>query len=699
MQKNLRLTIKWLTSSGLWLCLLFMSVAQASVVSTGWLSDPNHPPVETRFVLTGQTDAVNGTVAGYLEVRLQKGWKTYWRSPGEGGVAPSINWQDSANIAGLDWQWPVPQRYDVLGVETIGYAEDVIFPMTIRVEDFSQPVILLATLSLSSCSTVCVITDYPIDLSFIPSELTPSETDMRRYAQALSTVPQASSLAEIKSAIWDAEQSKLQLVLSNEQGWVKPDLFIDGDAEAIKDSHFSRPDISIEGSTLTAQIGVSSWFGQPDLEQQLLTVTVTDDAVLSEHSLQVQSGIVAAQAGHSLLVMFGLALLGGLILNIMPCVLPVLGMKLSTVLTAEKQEKQQIRLQFLASAGGIISAFWLIALALVALKLSGQAIGWGIQFQSGAFLAVMVLVTFMFGANMLGLFTISLPSGISTWLGTQGGKGYAGHYAQGMFATFLATPCSAPFLGTAVAFALAGSVGNLAVIFTGLGLGMALPWMAIALFPFMVRWLPKPGVWMGKMKVLFGIMMLATTLWLLTLLAPHWPIWSLWLAGIAGMSLIIWRSVKVFGAKPVGVLGSMFLLLSAVVLLTASLTAEKWATPLPPEPSWQPLFAADIGKQVAQGKTVFVDVTADWCITCKANKVRVLLQQPVYDAIQQPGLVRMQGDWTIPNDAVTAYLQANGRFGVPFNIVYGPGAPQGIALPVIYTSEDVMLAIQQAQGG
>nr|WP_311568504.1 thioredoxin family protein [Photobacterium arenosum] len=142
-----------------------------------------------------------------------------------------------------------------------------------------------------------------------------------------------------------------------------------------------------------------------------------------------------------------------------------------------------------------------------------------------------------------------------------------------------------------------------------------------------------------------------------------------------------------------------FLLFSAVALLAASLTAEKWATPLPPEPSWQPLIAADISKQVAQGKTVFVDVTADWCITCKANKVRVLLQQPVYDAIQQPGLVRMQGDWTIPNDAVTAYLQANGRFGVPFNIVYGPGAPQGIALPVIYTSEDVMLAIQQAQGG
>lgn len=699
MQKNQSLIIKWLASSWLWLCLLFMSVGQASPVSTGWLSDPNHPPVETRFVLTGQTDSVSGTVAGYLEVRLQPGWKTYWRSPGEGGVAPSIHWQDSANIVDLDWQWPVPKRYDVLGVETIGYAEDVIFPMTIKVEDFSQPAILLATLSLSSCSTVCVITDYPIDLSFIPSALTPSETDMRRYAQALSTVPQSSSLAGIKSAIWDADQSKLQLVLSNAQGWVNPDLFIDGDAEAVKDSHFSRPEISIEGEILTAQIAVTSWFGQPDLAQQALNVTVTDNAVLSEHSVQVQSGIITAQSGHSLLVMFGLALLGGLILNIMPCVLPVLGMKLSTVLTAEKQEKQQIRLQFLASAGGIISAFWLIALALVALKLSGQAIGWGIQFQSGTFLALMVLVTFIFGANMLGLFTISLPSGISTWLGTKGGKGYVGHYAQGMFATFLATPCSAPFLGTAVAFALAGSVGNLAVIFTGLGLGMALPWMAIALFPFMVRWLPKPGVWMGKMKVLFGIMMLATTLWLLTLLAPHWPVWSLWLAGILGMSLIVWRSVKVFGGKPVGVLGSVFLLISAVVLLTASLTADKWATPLPPEPSWQPLLAADISKQVAQGKTVFVDVTADWCITCKANKVRVLLQQPVYDAIQQPGLVRMQGDWTIPNDAVTAYLQANGRFGVPFNIVYGPGAPQGIALPVIYTSEDVMLAIQQAQGG
>ncbi|KDM93494.1 cytochrome C biogenesis protein [Photobacterium galatheae] len=683
----------------MWFSFLFVSLVQAAPVSTGWLSDPRHPPVETRFVLTGQTEPAKGTVAGYLEVRLKPGWKTYWRSPGEGGVAPKLNWQDADNLADLAWHWPVPQRYDVLGVETIGYAGDVIFPMTLTVNDFTQPVLFLATLSLSSCSTVCVITDYPIDLSFIPTQLTPSEPDMRRYAQALSQVPQTSASVTNVTAVWDATQKVLQVAMNNTQGWAQPDVFVDGETEAVQDSSFAKPIVRVDGQQLTARFEVSSWFGEPDLTDQAMTLTVADSNLLAEQSVTVQAGVVSASSQGSVLVMFGLALLGGLILNFMPCVLPVLGMKLSTILTAEHQEKRQIRGQFLASSVGILSAFWLIALALAALKFSGQAIGWGIQFQSAGFLTLMVLITFVFGANMLGLYDIRLPSSLSTWMGTRNGNGYGGHVMQGMFATFLATPCSAPFLGTAVAFALAGSLIHLGVIFTGLGIGMALPWIVIACFPALVRLLPKPGAWMGRMKVLFGLMMLVTSFWLLTLLAAHWPIGLLWLSGLLGVGWLIWRSARVYGRKPVGIAVSLFLFGGAAVLLTGSLTAEKWATPLPPELTWQPLSVTEISAQVAKGQTVFVDVTADWCITCKANKIGVLLQQPVYDALQQPGLVRMQGDWTVPNQAVTTYLQANGRFGVPFNIVYGPGAPEGIALPVIYTSDDVMKAIQQAQGG
>ncbi|QUJ66208.1 thioredoxin family protein [Photobacterium sp. GJ3] len=698
MRSNSLLILRLFRFGWLGLCLWFAAAIQAAPVSTPWLSDPKHPPVETRFVLTGQTDPSQGTVAGYLEVRLAKGWKTYWRSPGEGGVAPTMNWQDSANLRDLSWHWPAPERYDVLGVETIGYAGDVIFPMTLTVEDFSQPVILLANLSLSSCSTVCVITDYPVDLSFIPSELQPSGPEVSRYAQAMSLVPAAPAAPESVRAIWDTQQQQLQVTLTSPQGWQEPDAFIDGDTDAVKDSSFAKPSVQIDGNTLTAVFRVSSWFGEPDLSGQSVRLTVKDQAMLAEYPVQVEAGVIQSATQTSVLVMFGLALVGGLILNIMPCVLPVLGMKLSTVLTAEHQEKRQIRWQFLASSGGIVSAFWLIALVLGVLKFSGQVIGWGIQFQSAGFLALMAGMTLIFGANMLGLFEIRLPSGLSTWLGTRNGNGYSGHFAQGMFATFLATPCSAPFLGTAVAFALAGSYLQLAWIFTGLGLGMALPWIVIAVFPSLVRLFPKPGAWMGKMKVVFGLMMLATTVWLLTLLSPHWPIWTLWLTGLVAVAGILWRSVRVYGGKSVGVLSSVFLLGGAAVLLMGSMTADRWATPLPPELEWQPLSVQAIDQAVAQGNTVFVDVTADWCITCKANKIRVLLQQPVYDALQQPGMVRIRGDWTIPNDTVTSYLQSYGRFGVPFNIVYGPAAPEGIPLPVIYTSEQVMQAIEQAKG-
>lgn len=678
---------------------LFSIHLSASPVSTGWIKAPQHPPVEAKFVLTGQVDA-NNNVAGFIEVKLNDDWKTYWRSPGEGGVSPEIDWQASTNIHDIDWQWPYPQRFDVLGIETLGYKHDVVFPLSIKVKDRHQPVNFKANLSLSSCSTVCVITDYPLDLTFTPSELQADPESMRRYAQAISLVPQDSAMLSDIQAKWDVSNNKLQVSLTSQQGWQQPDLFIDGKAENVADSSFSHPRVSIDGNQLTAWFDVSNWLGEPDISGESIQVTIVDKQFIAEKAVSLTDGsIIEASASSSLLTMFVFALLGGLILNVMPCVLPVLGMKLTSVLTAERQQKSHVRMQFLASAAGIISSFWLIAASLALLKWSGQSIGWGIQFQSAGFLGLMVLVTALFGANMLGLFELRLPSSMNTWLATKGGHKHSGHFIQGMFATLLATPCSAPFLGTAVAFALGASWLSLFLIFTGLGIGMALPWLAVALRPSLALKLPRPGKWMNRLKILFGLMMLATSVWLISLLSSHLSTGLLWVVCTLALVLLIWRSIQVFGGHLVAITSCIVLIASAVILLIASLTADYWRTSLPAELTWQPLDTQVIDAEVAAGNTVFVDVTADWCITCKANKVGVLLQQPVYDALQQESLVRMQGDWTVPNTKVSEYLQSYNRFGVPFNIIYGPQAPQGIALPVIYSSDDVMKAIAQASGG
>ncbi len=678
---------------------LFASVVKAEPLTTGWLKNPNHPPVETRFVISGQVDAESKTVAGFLEVRLAGDWKTYWRSPGEGGIAPSVTWDGSKNLSDIVWHWPHPKRFELLGIETLGYKGNVIFPMTLHVNDLDSPVVLDANLTLSSCTTVCVLTDYPFEISFIPSELKLSESAMHTYAQGMSLVPKPSPLIKNVNAIWDEQNSKLQVTVENSMGWTEPDMLIDGTTEEVRDSAFTQPVFEVEGNKLVATFDVTNWMGTPQLDEQTITVTLDDNNFIAEHATTVKSQMIIQDRGNfNIAQMILFALFGGFILNIMPCVLPVLGMKLSSIVSTQGLEKRQIRFQFLSSSLGILVSFWLIALFLTVLKLSGSAIGWGIQFQNAWFIGLMVFITGVFGANMLGLFEIRLSSNANTWLATKGDNSYKGHFTQGMFATLLATPCSAPFLGTAVAFALATSIPVMFLIFTALALGMASPWIAVALFPSVALRLPKPGQWMNNIKLLFGFMMLITSVWLLSLLSNHVPLLWVYVISIVALALLVMRTLRVYGKKVATWTGGALIILVSASLVVGSITSNKSATLLPPEPNWEPLSTTAIENHIADGKVVFVNVTADWCITCKANKIGVLLQDPVYGMLHHSEVVAMEGDWTVPSQSVTSYLQENGRFGVPFNIVYGPKAPNGIPLPIILTDESVISAIETANG-
>lgn len=313
---------------------------------------------------------------------------------------------------------------------------------------------------------------------------------------------------------------------------------------------FSVPTVSVNGGKVTATFSASSWMGKPALAGEAITLTVIDNDFLAEQKATVKAGtVIETGSDFSFASAIAFALLGGLILNIMPCVLPVLGLKLSSVVSAQGLEKATVRKQFLASAAGILFSFWILAAFLLTLKLTGNAMGWGIQFQSPLFIGVMVAITALFAANMLGLFEIRLPSAANTWLATKGDNSYAGHFTQGMFATLLATPCSAPFLGTAVAFALTTSTPVLFAIFTSLAVDMALPWLIVAAIPALATRLPKPGPWMNRIKSLFGLMMLATSIWLLTLLANHLtPLW-LALLSISVIVFFIRRTDAVYGRK------------------------------------------------------------------------------------------------------------------------------------------------------
>lgn len=669
----------------------------ATEITTGWVTNPQHPPVQVRLVLTGEKDTANHTVQGLLEVKLDKDWKTYWRSPGEGGVAPSINWDMSSNVESVDWQWPMPKRYEFLGVETLGYKHDVIFPLSIHVKDMNKPVFLAGKLTMSSCTSICVLTDYELALDFNPEKLSLSTDAMFLYNKGYSQVPKSSQAVTLDTVSYDKDKKAITVVATNKAGWVKPDVLIDGHNKAVKDTSFLAPNVTIKDQTLYAVLPVTSWFGTPKLVGEPLQITIGDNNLAVEiPATATNTPVIVPSSNSNLLEIIGIALLGGLILNIMPCVLPVLGMKLSSVVSAKGLEKRQIRTQFIASAAGIITSFWLLAGFLALMKLSGQALGWGIQFQSPWFIGAMIAITALFGANMLGLFEIRLSSNTNTWMATKGDNSHLGHFIQGMFATLLATPCSAPFLGTAVAFALGASYVTLFAIFTALAIGMAAPWLLIALFPQLANALPKPGLWMDRVKTLFGLMMLATSVWLLSLMTSFYSATVVWVIGLFIMLVILWQLGRKKGRKAVIITTAVLLLGVAGSLIVGSLTSNHWAKPLADDHHWETLNVDNIAKQVAEGKTVFVDVTAEWCITCKANKVGVLLQEPVYSALSADNIELMRGDWTKPSDYVTGFLQSHGRFGVPFNIVYGPNAPQGIPLPVILTSDEVLNAIKKA---
>lgn len=679
----------------IWALMMSLSV-HASTLTTGWVHNPQHPPVAVRLMLTGEKNEANKTVEGLLEVKLDKDWKTYWRSPGEGGTAPSINWELSSNLNSVDWHWPLPKRYEFLGVETLGYKHDVIFPMTFHLDDMNKPVFLSGKLTMSSCTSICVLTDYELSLDFNPEKLVPSIDAMVLYNKGNSLVPKPSTAVELTQVSYDEAKKIVSIVATNKAGWTNPDVFVDGQSKPVKQTSFLTPKIDVSGEQLIAQVPVSSWFGTPKLVGEPLSVTITDKDIAVELSKTADNKPVIALQNDSLLKVIGLALLGGLILNIMPCVLPVLGMKLSSVISAKGLERRQIRAQFIASALGILVSFWLLAGFLALLKVSGQALGWGVQFQSPWFIGAMMIITGLFAANMLGLFEIRLPSNTNTWLATRGGNSYGGHFVQGMFATLLATPCSAPFLGTAVAFALGANYLTLFAIFTALAVGMAAPWLLIALFPQLANALPKPGMWMNTVKTIFGLMMLVTSLWLLSLMANFFSLKIVIVIGVIALALLLSQLWRIKGKRATLLTVGFLIIVTALGLIIGSLTADNWAKPLPQDHYWTPLNVEQIKQDVAQGKTVFVDVTADWCITCKANKVGVILQEPVYSALDQENIVLMRGDWTKPSDYVTNFLQSHGRFGVPFNIVYGPAAPNGIELPVILTSEQVLDALKQA---
>lgn len=657
--------------------LLWQSMGLAS--DTGWLASPQNDHAKVRLQADTRDPAQTRVL---LSLELESGWKTYWQNPGEGGIAPEIFWD--APQATQQWYWPVPERFDVSGISTQGYQKTVSLPITLA---HSSSDALTGTLRLSTCSNVCILTDYPFTLAL--DGTTPEGFDFA-YAQAMSKLPQTLPDTVILKAGY--QQNQLQLTADNPQGWQDPQVFL----QRLEGAEFGKPELEVQGNTLIARIPVSDgWQGDaPDIRNQQLGFVLGSGEQAWQSDARIGEPLTLPQSAHSLVWLLGAALLGGLILNLMPCVLPVLALKLGSVLQLETRERRPVRLQFLAASAGILVSFWALALMSTLLRATQGAVGWGIQFQSVWFIGFMVVVTLLFCANLLGLFELRLPSNLNTRLATTGGNGLGGHFLQGCFATLLATPCSAPFLGTAVAFALGAPLGQLWLIFTALGLGMSLPWLLIAAFPRLALWLPKPGRWMGRLRILLGLMMLGSSLWLLSLLGNHigqfWMLILMALMLAALLLAVVWRH----GIRGVTLGLALTCLLGGALLLGGAFTME--GKPQRDTVNWQPLSEQAIQDALAQNKRVFVDVTADWCITCKANKFNVLLRDDVQKALSAHDVVALRGDWSRPSASIADFLRQRGSVAIPFNQIYGPDLQGGEILSPLLDRPTLLGTLKQA---
>lgn len=697
-------------------CLIGWLLLQSSPVAALQLLETSNEHSQVQLVLDpGQEAAGQRQGMLVLGIRLQPGWKTYWRFAGDAGAPMQIRWEGSENITPETVQWPLPHRFvEPWGMEIFGYKGEVLFPIAFTIADATKAAHLRGSIDYTVCAELCIPYTIPVDAE-IPVIIDADKAHQLLVEQAQARLPRENgghglfidSLALEPEADPKTEKTATLVVQARSgTGFTAPDIFVEGAA----DFRFSAPEVTFAdaGGMAMLRLDVVPLFKESEWPKAPLRLTLVD----GERAIELEQQVAAVaetpkpeMVGEfawtdELLLMLFFGWLGGLILNVMPCVLPVLSLKVMDVLRHQEAGRKAVRLSFLASSLGIISFFLLLALGAVVLRQAGMAVGWGFHFQEPAFLITLSLILLLFAGNLWGWFEINLPY----WLGghvTDTGRhgGLVGHFLTGAFAAILATPCTAPFLGTAVGFALAQPPAQVFLLFAVMGCGLATPYLLVALAPSVVRWFPKPGHWMLTLKAILGLFIFLTAVWLLWVLAAQIGELGAVLTAVAGGLLVLKVRWLQRGESRVGRMLLLALiggLLFLVYLLPSRMHPEVQRTG--GDMAWQPFDEAAIPVQVAAGHVVFVDVTADWCLTCQFNKKTVLETDAMADFFGQQQVVLMKADWTRRDEHIAAFLKHHGRGGIPMNVVFGPYASTGIVLSEVLTQDAVQAAVEQAKG-
>lgn len=642
-------------------------------------------------VMPGQQLAV------LLHFQPDPGWHTYWQNPGDSGLATSISWQLPTGVKAGAIQWPTPQAFIIPPLVNYGYAGQTLLltELSIPADYAADSLTIYADVDWLVCEEICIPADASFELTLAvagQSELAASQQPLFNKARAALPLPTGiTGDYAISGGAFSAELS--------EQLPQPPVAFFVAATELV--DHAASQQLVSQPAGWLLQQAINTYFSSAPQQVEVVLV----DATGQGYSVNLQHRSQPAEPGASteILVTGGtlkqsslwLVLLmaagGGLILNLMPCVFPVLSLKALSIAGNSQQRQQQQRDAVFYTAGVVLS-FLALAGLLIALRAAGNAIGWGFQLQSPLLVGLLAYLLLALGLSLSGLvqFGLGLMNTGSELTAKSGGKG---SFFTGVLAVIVASPCTAPFMGTALGYAVTQSPRVALLVFAALGLGMALPFLLLAYIPALARLLPKPGAWMDTLKQLLAWPLYLSAVWLVWVFGRQTGIdaVALLLVGMVALSAALWLWGRVqLGAGWFNRLAMFGLLLLALLTLW-QVTSQPLAQGTDSQQSqsqqhWQNWSPEKLSALRQQGKPVLVNMTADWCITCLVNERVALNTDRSKAALQQYNVSYLKGDWTRRDSDITAYLQQYQRDGVPLYVVYWPGQPPQV-LPQILTPD------------
>jgi thiol:disulfide interchange protein len=653
------------------------------------------PKVAVRLIPDRISVVPGGRLTVAVEQAIAPGWHTYWANPGDAGVATSVTWHLPPGWKAGAVQWPYPMREPTGPLMDYGYEGkvwllvDLVAPKDAVAGGKAE---IAADVRWLVCREVCIPEDAKLALTVFVEQGAPPPDAIAAdaFAAARAKIPAASPWP-MRTVRTDGE-ARLAVLAGALSGKAKP---------AKAEFFPSRPDVIQDGAPQKLEAfsgGVMLRLAPAKkFDGTLDGVLVLTGADASVQALSVHAPPGAPPVGEGklgLLPALLFAFIGGLILNIMPCVLPVLAMKALAMARHAGAERNHARAEAFAYCLGAVASFVAFGLLLAMLRAGGSAIGWGFQLQEPPVVAGLALLLFAVGLNLSGAFEIG-PFGAGESLTRK--PGLVGAFFTGILAVAVAAPCTAPFMASAIGFGLTQGSAAILGVFASLGLGFALPFLAVGLFPALYRLLPKPGPWMGRFKKLMALPMYGASLWLVWVLARQVSRESLIMAFVAflalGLSLWLWgafRSGKLLAGKWVALLVVAGF---AAAFFEIGLIRPEAAAPSAELPGLSEAYSAErLAELQKENRAVFVDATASWCITCMVNEEAALKRPRVRAAFREKRIVFLIADWTNRNPQITRLLEAHGRSGVPLYLYYPPGGEAAI-LPQILTEGEVLQAI------